>query len=241
MQQREREILEQAVHAIAEQALKADELVDEAKAAGGANHPVTVHAKTLRLELLKVKTDLERELETWWLNCTKFGLDVHWVGGLGVSPEHWAQREPAPHGEPSVRPEGHYDALGRWSPCVGVEERGRPVMEFDVFGPRAGPGFAFVTTLVRASGRGVPSDVERLEEALAVALTGRDVTIDLREVEQLGPESIAALSRASAILDGWDSGLLYLLVTRATPVWQELGASSLASAPRVYIDEVGSE
>jgi hypothetical protein len=80
-----------------------------------------------------------------------------------------------------------------------------------------------------------------LEEALAVALTGRDVTIDLREVEKLGPEGITALSRASAILDGWDSGLLYLLVTRATPVWQELGASSLASAPRVYIDEVGSE
>jgi hypothetical protein len=68
----------------------------------------------------------------------------------------------------------------------------------------------------------VPSDVERLEEALAVALTGRDVTIDLREVEKLGPEGIAALSRASAILDGWDSGLLYLLVTRASPVWQEL-------------------
>jgi hypothetical protein len=48
-----------------------------------------------------VKADLEREFETWSLNCTKFGLDVHWVGGLGVSP-HWAQREPAPHGEPSV-------------------------------------------------------------------------------------------------------------------------------------------
>ena len=114
-------------------------------------------------------------------------------------------------------------------------------MEFDVFGPRAGPGFAFVATLVRASGRGVPSDLERLEEALAVALTGRDVTIDLREVEKLGPEGIAALSRASAILDGWDSGRLYLLVTRDTPVWQELGASPLASAPRVDIDEVGSE
>jgi hypothetical protein len=112
-------------------------------------------------------------------------------------------------------------------------------MEFDVFGPRAGPGFAFVLTSVRASGRGVPSDVERLEEALAVALTGRDVTIDLREVEKLGPEGIAALSRASAILDGWDSGLLYLLVR--DPVGQELGASPLASAPRVNIVEVGSE
>jgi hypothetical protein len=102
VQQREREILEQAVHAIAEQALKADELVDEAKAAGGANQTVTVHAKTLRLELLKVKADLERELETWSLNCTECGLDAHWVGRLGVSPGHWAHGEPALHGEPAV-------------------------------------------------------------------------------------------------------------------------------------------
>jgi hypothetical protein len=60
---REREILEHAVHTIGEQAAKADEIVDEAKAAGGSDHPVTVHAKMLRLELLKVKADLERELE----------------------------------------------------------------------------------------------------------------------------------------------------------------------------------
>jgi hypothetical protein len=53
MARREREILEHAVHTIAEQAAKADELVDEAKAAGGGDHPVTVHAKMLRLELLK--------------------------------------------------------------------------------------------------------------------------------------------------------------------------------------------
>jgi hypothetical protein len=60
MARREREILEHAVRTIAEQATKADELVDEAKAAGGGDHPVTVHAKMLRLELLKVKADLER-------------------------------------------------------------------------------------------------------------------------------------------------------------------------------------
>ena len=60
MARREHEILEHAVHTIAEQAAKADELVDEAKAAGGGDHPVTVHAKMLRLELLKVKADLER-------------------------------------------------------------------------------------------------------------------------------------------------------------------------------------
>jgi hypothetical protein len=49
-----RDILEHAVHTIAEQAAKADELVDETKAAGGGDHPVTVHAKMLRLELLNV-------------------------------------------------------------------------------------------------------------------------------------------------------------------------------------------
>jgi hypothetical protein len=98
--QRERDVVEHAVRTVAAQAVKADELVDEAKAAGGSDHPVTVHAKMLRLELLKVKADLERELETWSLNCTKCGLDVHWVSGLGVSPGHWAHREPAPHGEP---------------------------------------------------------------------------------------------------------------------------------------------
>jgi hypothetical protein len=103
MARREREILEHTVRTVAEQAVKADELVDEAKAAGGGDHPVTVHAKMLRLGLLKVKADLERELETWSLNCTQCGLDVHWVSGLGVSPGHWAHCEPAPHGEAFVR------------------------------------------------------------------------------------------------------------------------------------------
>ena len=102
MARRERDILEHAVHTIAEQAAKADELVDEAKAAGGGGHPVTVHAKMLRLELLKVKADVERELEDFSLNCSKCGLDVHWVGGLGVTPGHWAHGEPAPLGEPAV-------------------------------------------------------------------------------------------------------------------------------------------
>jgi hypothetical protein len=102
MARREREILEHAVHTIAEQAAKADELVDEATTAGGRDHPVTVHAMMLRLELLNVKADLERELGTWVPNCKKCGLDVHWIAGLGVSPGHWAHREPAPHGEPVV-------------------------------------------------------------------------------------------------------------------------------------------
>jgi hypothetical protein len=100
--QRDRDILERAVHAVSEQAAKADDLVDEAKAAGGGDHPVTVHAKMLRLELLKVKADLERELEDFSINCSRCGLDVHWVSGLGITPGHWAHAEPAPHGEPIV-------------------------------------------------------------------------------------------------------------------------------------------
>jgi hypothetical protein len=106
MARREREILEHAVHTIAEQAAKADELVDEAAAAVGGDHPVTVHAKMLRLELLNVKADLERELEDFSLNCSKCGLDVHWVSGLGITPRHWAHREPAPHGEPEIQCRG---------------------------------------------------------------------------------------------------------------------------------------
>ena len=62
----------------------------------------------IRLELLKVKADLERELEDFVLNCSKCGLDVHWVSGLGVLPGHSAHREPAPHGEPG--PNRHWIA-----------------------------------------------------------------------------------------------------------------------------------
>ena len=101
---RERHILEHAVRTIAEQAAKAGELVDEATAAAGGSHPVTIHAKMLRLELLHAKADLERELEDFSLNCSKCGLDMHWVSGLGVSPGHWAHAEPAPHGAPDMDP-----------------------------------------------------------------------------------------------------------------------------------------
>ena len=54
----------------------------------------------LRLELLNVKADLERELGTFVLDCSR-SQTVHWVAGLGVSPGHWSHREPAPHGEPA--------------------------------------------------------------------------------------------------------------------------------------------
>ena len=62
--------------------------------------PAVIHAKRIRLELRRVKADLERELERLVLDCSKCGQRVHWVPGLGVSQGHWAHREPAPHGEP---------------------------------------------------------------------------------------------------------------------------------------------
>lgn len=103
MARQERDILERAVRTLSEQAAKADALVDEALAAGlDGSHPVTVQAKMLRLELIKVKADLERDLGQLVLDCSSCGQTVHWVVGLGVSPGHWAHREPAPHGEPAL-------------------------------------------------------------------------------------------------------------------------------------------
>jgi hypothetical protein len=99
----QREILERAVRVVAEQATKADALVDEAIAAGlDGSHPLTIHAKMLRLELLDVKADLECGLERLVLDCSDCGRTVHWVAGLGIRPGHWAHREPAPHGAPVV-------------------------------------------------------------------------------------------------------------------------------------------
>lgn len=63
MARHERDILERAVQAVADQAKKASAIVDEAHNAGlDGSHPVTLQAKMLRLELLNVKADLEREL-----------------------------------------------------------------------------------------------------------------------------------------------------------------------------------
>lgn len=104
MAQRERNILEGAVHAVAEQAANTDLVVDEAMDAGlAADHPVAVEAKQLRVELLRVKADLERELGTWVLDCKTCGMEVHWVQGISMAdPGHWGHRFPAPHGEPAV-------------------------------------------------------------------------------------------------------------------------------------------
>jgi hypothetical protein len=99
----ERDILERGVRTVAEQAKNASAIVDEAHDAGlDGSHPVTLQAKMLRLELMNVKGDLERELGRLVLHCTACGQRVHWVSGVGVSPGHWGHRFPAPHGEPVV-------------------------------------------------------------------------------------------------------------------------------------------
>jgi hypothetical protein len=104
MARRERDILEDAVRRISEQAANTNRVVDEAMEASlAADHPVTVAVKQVRLELLMVKADLERELATWVLDCKACGMDVHWVQGVSMAdPGHWGHRRPAPHGEPLV-------------------------------------------------------------------------------------------------------------------------------------------
>jgi hypothetical protein len=112
MARRDREILEHAVWTIAEQAVKADELVDEAKAAGGGDHPVTVHAKMLRLELLKVKADLERELEDFVPKLQ----EVRPRRALGA----WARRVSRPLGAPGASAARRAFRLGTGRPCARV-------------------------------------------------------------------------------------------------------------------------
>lgn len=100
---RDRDILVRAVHAVADQATKADAVVDEALKAGlNGSHPVTLQAKMLRLELLNVKADIERELGQLVLDCSDCGRTVHWVSGLGDNAGHWAHAEPSPHHEPAL-------------------------------------------------------------------------------------------------------------------------------------------
>jgi ribosomal protein L37E len=44
-----------------------------------ADHPVTLGAKQVRLEVLKVNADLEQKLGKLVLNCQRCGMEVHWV------------------------------------------------------------------------------------------------------------------------------------------------------------------
>ncbi len=66
---REHDILKRAVLALSDQVAAASALVDEAMAAGlDGSHPVTVHAKMLRLELIKTKSAIR--WEQFVLDCS---------------------------------------------------------------------------------------------------------------------------------------------------------------------------
>jgi len=80
MAQQEREILERAVRTLSEQAAAASAIADGALDASlDGTHSVMLQAKMLRLKLLKVKGDLERELEQLVLDCRDCGRTVHRV------------------------------------------------------------------------------------------------------------------------------------------------------------------
>ena len=81
---RERHVLEESVITIAEQARRADDLVD--LAATSEREDVIWHAKVLRLELLKVKADLERELARG-RTADPAGSASHWSPGSAIGRE----------------------------------------------------------------------------------------------------------------------------------------------------------
>jgi hypothetical protein len=80
---RERDILERAVAAVSEQAAKADALIDELHAARVPEDGPVIQAKLIRLELLKVKGDLEWELGRWVLDCRRCNRRVTGSRGSG--------------------------------------------------------------------------------------------------------------------------------------------------------------
>jgi hypothetical protein len=91
----ERAALERAIRRVTEQAANADAIVNDVMDAGlDRSDPVTVHVKQLRAELLRVKSDLEREIESVVLDCVVCGVPEHYVGGLGVRAGHWARAAP---------------------------------------------------------------------------------------------------------------------------------------------------
>lgn len=100
----ERHILERAVRAVADQAAKADGLIDEALAAGlDGMHTLTINARLLRQELLDTKAGVGAR-------ARDVGPQLH--GGVGstftgstVGASRRAtgsHAEPAPHGEPQL-------------------------------------------------------------------------------------------------------------------------------------------
>lgn len=80
-------------HALVREALEADL---------GDSNLVALRAKMLRLALLNVKAELERELGQLVVDCATCGQRVHWIPGPDVTVGHWGHRKPAPRLEPAI-------------------------------------------------------------------------------------------------------------------------------------------
>lgn len=82
----DRDILESAARAVADQARKVDAVIGEAMDAGlDGSDPITVAVKMVRVELLGVKGELECQLARLVLDCRDCCRQVHWVPGIGSS------------------------------------------------------------------------------------------------------------------------------------------------------------
>jgi hypothetical protein len=91
----ERTTLERAAAAIADETRRAYALVYEVTAAGvDDRHPLVLAVKEIRLELLRVKGDLEGELSRLVKTCRRCQLRVHWVPGAAADLGHWRMRSP---------------------------------------------------------------------------------------------------------------------------------------------------
>ena len=76
---RERDILERAVRAIAEQATKTNDLIDEVIEA--ASPPINLSRSQPRsaARTLETKAELQRGVSEFILDCITCGMEVHWV------------------------------------------------------------------------------------------------------------------------------------------------------------------
>lgn len=142
------------------------------------------------------------------------------------------------------RPRSHEPSIHQLRPDQSCEHYiGSPILDSDgVPGawPRLGSG---LRDLCHVRPRGGPRDrtgSDHLLKALAVAIPDYDITIDVREVEELGPDGIDALSRVSRKIHEWRAGRLFILAPPDEGVWGELESSELADVgkhPRIYLAE----
>ena len=79
----DREILERTVRAIADRARDANRVVEDAHAVDPKDDSgLVAAAKRLRIELLTMKGQLERELGRLLLHCRRCNRRGHWVSGV---------------------------------------------------------------------------------------------------------------------------------------------------------------